>query len=252
MHVCVCVWSKVVDPVPPLFGTVDDTAETTYDEPPEAAAMRKARIAEATYNLDQFKQIAKGVDAQHEMTAFRPEECIVFQSHTFVAYEFVTYFNVESYGEWVRDSIYDDVFRWHKQMLRHFTSTAPPSTNGKPWVLKTPFYAGMLKELVAEYPVASIVMTHRRPIQAMSSLSSLQMRLRSVSSDLANPKAIAEETFSLWDALAAREVEMREAWASGDLPGPGGGIVDVGKTCAQCFSFFHWFLFSSPLFYSIF
>ena len=105
------------------IGTVDDTAETTYAEPVEAAAMRKARIAEATYNLEQFKQIAKGVDAQHEMTAFRPEECIVFQSHTFVAYEFVTYFNVESYGEWVRDSKYHDVFRWHKQMLKHFSST---------------------------------------------------------------------------------------------------------------------------------
>lgn len=129
---------------------------------------------------------------------------------------------------------------------------APPSTAGKPWVLKTPFYSGksfarvllllrvvtfyavvlhafseicihflrsetvhskvcglskhalkydssrhprhqgMLKELVAEYPDARMIMTHRRPIKAMSSLSSLQMRLRSVSSDLANPKVWIE------------------------------------------------------------
>jgi hypothetical protein len=79
-------------------------------------------------------------------------------SHTFTAFEFVTYFNVPSYGEWLRDRPdYAAVFKWHKQVLQHLGSAAPvaddssssspsspssssssSSTNDshKPWVLK--------------------------------------------------------------------------------------------------------------------
>ena len=97
--------------------------------------------------------LAPGVDAQHEMTAFRPEECVVFTSHTFVAWEFVTYFNVPAYGEWLAArKAYANVFRWHRQMLRHLGSAAPNATAGTPWVLKTPFHAAMLDDIVAEYP----------------------------------------------------------------------------------------------------
>ena len=66
------------------------------------------------------------------MTAYRPEECIVFQSHTFVAWEFVTYFNVPTYATWVRDrggGGYSDVFRWHRAVL---STWAPPRCRRPP------------------------------------------------------------------------------------------------------------------------
>ena len=77
----------VVDPGPPtLFGSIDDDPESPVDgEPEPLAAVRRARIAEASSNLAQFKAIAPGVDAQHTMTASRPEECIVFQVSTMLA-----------------------------------------------------------------------------------------------------------------------------------------------------------------------
>ena len=52
-------------------------------------------------------------------------------------------------------------------------------------------------------------------------------RLRSVSSDHADPTAIAEEVATLWDAFAARAVSVREAWERDPSAGPGGGLVDV-------------------------
>ena len=106
-------------------------------------------------------------------------------------------------------------------------------------------------------------MTHRRPVRALTSLSSLQLKLRSVGTDTVKPNDIAKEVFSLWDAFAARAVDVRRAWAkaaavaegakgeggeggegggeevtggtaqsSGDLlggasPGPSGGLLDV-------------------------
>ena len=81
----------VVDPVPPLFGAIGEGADAVARDSPASAALRAARIAEAQANLAQFKSIAPGVDAQHAMTAFRPEECIVLFAHSFTAgFEYIT------------------------------------------------------------------------------------------------------------------------------------------------------------------
>ena len=87
-----------------------------------------------------------------------------------------------------------------------------------------------------------MIMMHRRPVRAMTSLSAFQFKLRTVTTDVARPKAMGLEVFSLWDALAARAVKVREAWSShagdeGQEAGattttspPGGGLVDVALT----------------------
>ena len=225
----------VVDPVPPLFGRVGDGASPVEGEDPAVAALRAERIATAQSNLAQFKAIAPGVDAQHAMTAFRPEECIVMFAHSFSAgFEFITYFNVPSFGDWLasrRD--FTDAFKWHRQMLRHLGSTvAVPKSKPKAWVLKTPFYTAMLADLVAEHPEARIVMTHRRPIRSMASLNSLQMKLRSVASDKASPRGIANETFAQWDVFAGRAVGVREEWAAGEAVCGGRGGALGGRSGA--------------------
>ena len=125
-------------------------------------------------------------------------------------------------------------------MLRHLGTASPHTSERKPWVLKTPFHTAMLDDLVAEYPKARVVMTHRRPVRALTSLSSFQLRLRSVGTDKVDPHAIAKEVFSLWDAFAGRAVQTRQKWAWADsahdssardavgrTAGPGGGLVDV-------------------------
>ena len=200
----------VVNPMPPNFGYIDEDQSNAVGD-------RKALIDDANYNLDQFKSIAKDVDAQHVMSAFTPEECIVFQAHTFVAFEFLTYFTLPSYSNWLRDIAYpgkeyNDAFRWHKQVLKHLTSVAPESVKKKSWVLKTPFHMGMLDDMIDVYPDARVVMTHRRPVRALTSLSSLQVKLRTVSTDVIQPKEFAQEFLSLHSTFAGRAVESRERW----------------------------------------
>jgi hypothetical protein len=61
------------------------------------------------------------------MSAAHPEACAVFTAHTFTTWELATYFNTPAYGRWLRDRPdYADVFKWHRQMLRHLGSAAPP------------------------------------------------------------------------------------------------------------------------------
>ena len=244
----------VVEPVPPLYGVITDAGgdidaaglddavvQTTVDEPPASADLRRERIARASENLRQFKSIAPGIDSQHAMSAFRPEECIVYLAHTFVGgWEFTTYFNLPSFTAWLRDRPdYSEAMRWHRQMLKHLGSSVHKQAEGgdsaKPWVLKTPYYTPMLADLVREYPDAKIVMTHRRPVQALTSLNALQSKLRSITSDDVSPPAIARELFGLWDGFAERALATRQAWADDNEEKnggvvPGGGLVDIELT----------------------
>ena len=200
----------VVNPMPPQFGYISEDEST-------ASGARKALIDDANYNLDQFKAIAKDVDAQHVMNAFAPEKCIVFQAHTFVAFEFLTYFTLPSYSNWLRDfaypgSEYNQAFKWHKHVLQHMLSVAPATAMHKSWVLKTPFHMGMLDDLIDVYPDANIIMTHRRPVRALTSLSSLQVKLRTVATDVIKPKEFAQEFIGLHSEFAGRAVDTRKKW----------------------------------------
>ncbi len=201
----------VVNPTDAFMGHID---ESTAD----ATGVRKDRIDAANRNLDQFKQIAKGIDAQHVMNAFAPEEDIVWMGHTWTAFEFLTYFTVPGYAKWLRDlgtDRYADAFRWHRRVLEHLGSplTAEERAREKAWVLKTPFHMGMLDAMAAVYPDARLVMTHRRPVRALTSLSSLQIKLRSVTTDDIDPHQFADEFLTFWGPFAARAVNTRRRWA---------------------------------------
>ena len=220
----------VVDPSPPAtFGNIDEDIGTATGE-------RRAKMDAANFNLDQFKQIAENIDAQHVMSAFNPEECIVFMGHTWVTFEFMAYMGqAKTYSNWLRDlPSYADAFKWHRQILSHLASAAPidkerDAAQAQPrrWVLKTPFHMGMLDDLVREYPDADIIMTHRRPVRSMTSLSSLQSKLSSVCTDNLAPRVLAEHYMNLWDTFAAKAVATREAWADAGPAHPQYRTLDI-------------------------
>eukprot|EP01051_Picozoa_sp_SAG22_P002594 SAG22_NODE_118_length_19263_cov_16.155813_6_plen_249_part_00 len=77
------------------------------------------------------------------------------------------------------------------------------------------YYSAMLADLVREYPAARVVMTHRRPVKVMTSISSLQMKLRSVTTDNATPAGIAAELTELWDPLAGACMQSNASFVFG-------------------------------------
>jgi hypothetical protein len=67
-------------------------------------------------------------------------------------------------------------------------------------VLKSPGHLWALDALLAVYPDARIVQTHRDPLKVIASLTSLVTVLRSLASDAIDPLEIAED----WTARLAR------------------------------------------------
>lgn len=72
------------------------------------------------------------------------------------------------YSQWLLSTDMTSAYRHHKRFLQVLQSTAPGT-----WNLKMPSHALYLKALLATYPDARIVWTHRDPYTAMGSLCSL-------------------------------------------------------------------------------
>jgi hypothetical protein len=79
-----------------------------------------------------------------------------------------------------------------------------------------------LDALLAEYPDALIVQTHRDPVKVLPSVSSLHYALRAATSDALDPRALGEEQSRLWSNLLARATAARER-----LPRHAAQFVDV-------------------------
>jgi hypothetical protein len=90
-------------------------------------------------------------------------------------------------------------------------------------VLKSPGHLWTLDALLAVYPDARIVQTHRDPLRVLASLVSLSMVLRSMASDTLDPPAIAREWAPRLAAGLAASMRARD-----DAAGlPAGRVFDV-------------------------
>ena len=92
-------------------------------------------------------------------------------------------------------------YRWHSHFLQHMQS----GYAGQRWVLKTPSHLAYLETLLNQYPDASIVWTHRQPLDAA--------RLQTVVSeacanlDEVDPQLILDESLkNLYDGVSIDDV----------------------------------------------
>jgi hypothetical protein len=78
---------------------------------------------------------------------------------------------VPSYQEWWRDADLASSFAYHEHFLRLLHSHRPPHY----WLLKSPSYPFHLPNVVAHYPNARLVMTHRDPVAVIPSTCSVMI-----------------------------------------------------------------------------
>ncbi|MBA3055679.1 MAG: sulfotransferase [Sphingomonadales bacterium] len=74
-----------------------------------------------------------------------------------------------SYFDWWRDADMRPVFAYHRQVAKLLQSRRPPDL----WLFKAPHHKFHLDALVAAYPNARFIMTHRDPAKVVPSYTSL-------------------------------------------------------------------------------
>lgn len=184
------------------------TWEMMYPSPPPRMRGSKPdRRAElSARQIRWFHRMAPGFLKIHPTGADLPEECLVIASHAFVSFQFQTMYDVPSYETWLEHQDLHDSYLWHRRFLQHLQWKWPE----RRWVLKAPAHLFGLEALLAAYPDAGIVLTHRAPLEVVGSLASLTVALRSTFSDDVDPVAVGEEMTERWSRALFGALELRD------------------------------------------
>lgn len=185
----------------PLSWEVDEP-----NPPPERETHETdPRIERTEKRFEQLRQLAPGFQTIHPIGALMPQECIVLMASEFMSIRFEMSFDVSGYQAWLPEQDMGGAYRFHHHFLQHLQWHCP----GEHWVLKSPGHLGALDALLAEYPDARIVQTHRDPIRVIPSVSSLEYTMRMVCSDDVDPVKLGRQQLRLWKTLLDRCVETR-------------------------------------------
>jgi hypothetical protein len=165
----------------------------------QAKQLTATRLGWANRLAPQFKKI-------HPIAPDLPQECIAITAQIFMSIQFHTTHDVASYEDWFEHDSQSLAYAFHRRMLQHLQSRRP----ARHWVLKAPGHLFALGALLAEYPDAKIIQTHRDPLRVMASMASHATVLRQAFSDHANPEQIAADWSRRWsdalhDFLAVRD-----------------------------------------------
>jgi hypothetical protein len=153
----------------------------TFDTDPRIA-LAEQHYAGLDRILPEFKQI-------HRMGARLPQECVALVSHEFASLVFHTSHDVARYQRWLDGADITWAYHSHRRYLQYLQWKAPAER----WVLKSPGHLWWPEAVLAVYPDAKIVQTHRDPLRVVSSLAHLVAVLRSIGTDRVDRHAIGAD-----------------------------------------------------------
>jgi hypothetical protein len=187
------------------------TWEVMYPSPPprsaDAADGRVARTERALRWLDRLAPDFKRI---HPVGALLPQECIAIAAHSFASIQFHTTQRVPSYEDWLEGRRMDDAYRCHREFLQQLQRHG----SARRWVLKAPGHLFALDALLAVYPDACLVQTHRDPLRVVGSIASHGVVLRAAFSDAVDPREVARDWSARWAHALASALRVRDAPAT--------------------------------------
>jgi hypothetical protein len=188
--------------------------------PPERATFETdPRIAEVQGQLDQSERLIPDFKRIHRMGAQLPQECVRMTASEFRSVIFAAQWRVPSYVRWLLNECdMAPVYAAHREWLQLLQWRCPSER----WVLKSPGHIWHLEALLGQYPDACLVQTHRDPLKILSSISSLEVVLRTMTSDDIDPHGIAAEWSEWFCSGYDRSVDFRE---TGGVPDS--QVIDV-------------------------
>jgi hypothetical protein len=129
----------------------------------------------------------------HYMAADQVEECwqLLRQSMRSISWECLAH--LPSYSAWLRGQDWTGAYRRHRRNLQLIGLGT-----GRRWVLKNPSHLFALDALLAVYPDALIVQTHRSPEVAIASVCSLAAQATAGWSDTFAGEVIGRDQLELW------------------------------------------------------
>ncbi len=154
-------------------------AQNPVPPPRTATYTTDPRIARQREGVALTETFLPGFMATHLLAAEEPDECYMLLNRNFMSVEYSAMFHIPSYANWLYANLCArDSYAWHKLQLQLLQSQHPGQ-----WVLKAPFHQLGLAQILAYYPDAIIVQTHRAPMSLVASGCSFSEVLRRSGTD---------------------------------------------------------------------
>jgi hypothetical protein len=147
-----------------------------------------------------------GFHAIHHEEPDGPTECVTLLAQDFKSLLWETLANVPSYSAWLLAVDQTSAYEYHRLALQVLQSRAP----GR-WTLKSPHHSIALDALVATYPDAKLLMTHRDPVAVTASVCSLVRSLGGTFSDADHRAYIASHWPAVMEETLRRTAAFRAA-----------------------------------------
>jgi hypothetical protein len=184
--------------------------EAAHPIPPATLeeADQDPRIAQTTKELDGLMKLNPPLKAMHPFGATLAQECVSLFMYDVRTLALETQAHVPTYARWLEQADMTPAYAQHRLALQTLQSRQPTER----WVLKTPNHLWHLEALLAAYPDARIVWTHRDPGPVITSLASLANAGQRPLTSRTDPRPTAEEwkrkcAFALHSAIAFDEKE---------------------------------------------
>jgi hypothetical protein len=176
------------------------------------------RVRKAETSLWWFRRLAPGADAAYPMRAWTPHECVAIHSYTLLSEEFVSVCRIPAYEAFLRQADLGPVYSWQKRFLQHLQLDCP----SRRWVLKCPDHVYGLEELLAVFPEAVIIQTHRNPFEVLRSGSQLTDILQRLFARVSDRDQLGEREARMLGEAMERITRFRDA-----RPELAGRFIDV-------------------------
>jgi Sulfotransferase family len=163
------------------------------------------RIEETRVAQEMLDALNPQFKAMHYEAPDGPTEDVTVLAQDFKSLLWETVANVPAYGEWLLECDETSAYEYHRSVLQVLQSQAP----GR-WSLKTPHHCIALDELMARYPDARLIMTHRDPVTVTASTCSLVRSLSGTFSDADHGDYINARFPKIFEVAMARVSEFRD------------------------------------------
>lgn len=191
--------SYLLDQDPATRSLMRWEAQDSIPPPERATFTTDPRIAATRESQTMLDALNPGFKAVHYEAPDGPTECVSVFAQDFKSVLWETIANVPSYGEWLTACDYTSAYAYHRRVLQVLQSRAP----GR-WSLKSPGHGLALDELVATYPDACFVVTHRDPVAVVASTCSLIRSLSGTFSDADHGRYIASHWPDVLEQIVTR------------------------------------------------
>ena len=147
------------------------------------------RIAQIRHQVELVNRLSPRLAMAHEYAADSPEEDNDLFARDFAAGIIGFLFDVPDYARWLHE---DDLLGLHEYARRQMQHLSW-KVRGDYWVLKAPAHIFSLEALLAAFPDAAVIMTHRDPTQVIPSLCSLAAGIRGILTDRLDLRRLGAE-----------------------------------------------------------